>query len=775
MERARFEPTWPFLCVLIGLFVLSALSPRAWQRAMEDRPTGPTLATAAMLSPEEEEPDPLPDEGLDVTLLASSPLPAAEAEWTVAEKTPLEVAVEPIGRFEFVEPAPKLASRVVELPAAEPEPPGPVLPSRGGAVPKPDQHAPESEWLPLPALVGPMAMAAGAAFDPAVLPVRRPKADPPESDGREPSGTWPEPESFYRMLDELAWDCQTGPWAREVARLVRALGRAVDGRSPQFETILADLNELGNSADKLAVRLTDRALATRLLRAQHAFGRRLDLWQRAVRPGKPLSGGWTLAGRTSDQRLTAVDLLERLEKYESTGLNRDAQPLAEICRLLDGSAGKANQTFNRRLQTHYRNANLRIAATGILLNELIPEREPERMRVSDTVLGRPVYGRSTNQSEVLLRLIPDPERLRMELEVEGLFSSQTTSLAGPATFYSNSKAAYRAWREMELGTWGIHIWPTRVAVNNNTWLRSWETNFDGVPLVGALAHSVARNQHERNRPEAEREVEWKVASRVKRQFDEESQERLEKLSDLLEQRLFAPLERMSLEPVTVSSETTEERIVTRLRLATDDQLGSSTPRPEAPTDSLLSVQAHQSAINNVFEQLDLDGNTFTLAELRRHLAERLNRPEMAENAGDADGEQDDVTITFADRDAVNVRLDEGQVRITLAVAELTASARRWSDFQVRVFYRPEVEGRTVRLVRDEVIHLIGQLNLRSQIALRGIFSKTFHKDRHWVITPESLETDARFSGTAITQLALDDGWVGFALGPDPSDSEIARR
>jgi hypothetical protein len=770
MERQRFEPTWPFLCVLAGLFVLSATSPQAWRRAVENPSIGAGLGLEAPSAAPAGEPDTLPDFLAEIVPLARASAEVTKAQWKSPAEPVLKETVEPIGRFETIHPAPKIASRVVDVPVPAAEPGSAVLPSRGVPNPESENQPAAGEWLPVPSLIGPMPMAAGASFDPLVLPVRRPDFAG-DADGEIiVSDIWPEPQSLFAMLDELAWDCDTGPWARELARSVRSLGRAVSDRSPRSEAILAGMYDLGVEADRLAAGLSDRDMASRVLRAEHAFGRRLDIWRRVIVPGKPLSAAWKVVDPTSGRSINAAELLRRLDRYESTGLCADARPVAEICRILDGATGEDEQTLNQRLQTHYRNANLRIAVTGSLLNELVPEREPEKMRVRDTVLGRPVYGHSTNRSEVALRLIPDPDRLRMALEVEGQISSQTTTNAGPATFHSNSNSAYRAWREMELGTFGIRVWPTKVAVNNDMWLRAWETSLDGVPLVGALAHGMARNQHERQMPEADREVESKVASRVKRQFDEESLARLEKLSDVLDRRVFQPLERMSLEPVTVSAETTEERIVTRLRLATDDQLGSSTPRPEAPVDSLLSLQAHQSALNNVLEQLELDGDTFTLAQLRKHLADKLNRPEMAEKTGD----EDDIEIAFAEHDAVNVQLVDGQVVLTLSVKSLGASSRRWFDFQVRVFFQPEVEGRTARLARDGVIQLIGSMNMRSQIALRGIFSKTFHKDRPLVITPEAFETDPRYAQTAITQLAIDDGWVGFALGPLRPESQVAR-
>ena len=52
---------------------------------------------------------------------------------------------------------------------------------------------------------------------------------------------------------------------------------------------------------------------------------------------------------------------------------------------------------------------------------------------------------------------------------------------------------------------------------------------------------------------------------------------------------------------------TPERVVARVRVAGDDQLGSHTPRPRALSDSLASVQVHETAMTNLAVTLGLDG------------------------------------------------------------------------------------------------------------------------------------------------------------------------
>ena len=136
-------------------------------------------------------------------------------------------------------------------------------------------------------------------------------------------------------------------------------------------------------------------------------------------------------------------------------------------------------------------------------------------------------------------------------------------------------------------------------------------------------------------------------ARAKEQVDDEVDARLGKLARQIQDSLLEPLAALSLGPAVISAETAKDRLAMRLRLASDEQMGGNTPRPRAPADSLGSVQIHQSALNNVIGQLELDGATFTLRELRQRLAERLRQPELLRQQTEVEG----VKITFAPKGA----------------------------------------------------------------------------------------------------------------------------
>ncbi len=98
------------------------------------------------------------------------------------------------------------------------------------------------------------------------------------------------------------------------------------------------------------------------------------------------------------------------------------------------------------------------------------------------------------------------------------------------------------------------------------------------------------------------------------------------IDSAVRQQSIVLLRRIGIDPTTMSSDTTPERHTVRLRVAGANQLGGHTARPQAPSDSLGSIQVHESAINNALDQLHVAGRTFTLLELFQHLTKITDSP-----------------------------------------------------------------------------------------------------------------------------------------------------
>jgi hypothetical protein len=475
--------------------------------------------------------------------------------------------------------------------------------------------------------------------------------------------------------------------------------------------------------------------------------------------------------RHTAEPVQSSGLLRHMENYETSGLPSDARLLARDCEYLAVGSAAARE-LGERFDMHYRNANIRIAVSAELMNRMIPKREPEYAAVQDTIQNVPVRGQSLMANDIAVRLIPDPHRALLALEVNGEVASVTTADAGQAVFYSDSESSYVARKRLELTLRGIQPGETEVAVNNRSTLRGVSTKFENVPLLGRIAKDVAISEHDQGMPAAEAEVREKIAARAKERVDRETNEQIATAAKRLQDELLGPMDSMMLDPTMISAETTDKRFNMRIRLAGADQLGGHTPRPQAPSDSLASVQIHESMLNNMLERLELDGETFDLAGLGQRLHDRLHRF----HPRPVDPDQEDVKITFAAKDALRVRCNDGRLEITLSIARLSKGTDKWKDIQVTASYRPVVQGRSVDLVRDGIVQLSGpRIRLASQIALRGVFSKVFSQKEPIHVTPETFVKNPKLDGIVVTQFVIDDGWIGAAIGPQRAVAQRTTR
>ena len=93
----------------------------------------------------------------------------------------------------------------------------------------------------------------------------------------------------------------------------------------------------------------------------------------------------------------------------------------------------------------------------------------------------------------------------------------------------------------------------------------------------------------------------------------------------MRQQVSEPLTSAGVELTPIELSTTAERVVARLRVAGEEQLAGHTPRPRAPSDSLASIQVHESALTNAAMSLELEGQRLSAKELQELIRARSSR------------------------------------------------------------------------------------------------------------------------------------------------------
>jgi hypothetical protein len=837
-HNRRQSATWPFLLILLFLFLLTVAAPRqweeisrrqAWHESQEDSlpPRAPRPAPVAVV-----EVAPLP--------VASPPPVLTLGEPTLAPLNPL------VANQRIINPqaGPMLAPALI-VPDAEPPRPGPEL----------EQPVAELAIVPnrsdrqldlRPAAVAPP-VAEGSVAEPEL--VTKSKVN----------HWWPEPVELMARLDRLSEDHHCAPWAAEVRRQLQDLSEVDGPHDPRTKVILSRLQNLADEPRSLLVDVDKRPAGSEFDRARFALSRRLDVWRfvpelpdpqmrlaaskrdpaklsaclaevdaeiGAEAPDgeegkvwrryllldglKQLSQGRELEDeqqRTMAQRVLArlersrsnrqhrhlaaraavgrlygelrnwaaepVDaqlMLAQLEQFEQSEQPNDAHFVATQLRQLAWSDQKVEQDVARSLETHYRNANLRICVSSELMNRLVPPQAARNAPVNDTMLGNPTRGWSTTTTNVLFHTVPDPNHLRIAVSAEGRILSDTETESGPVTLHSHADSAFVAEKELELTLDGIRAQPTEVEAQTSPELRCIETDLDALPVIRTLLRDYARARHDDSRPRVLQETRRKIRYQVQERMDGELSEKIAAANDRLKTRVLDPLDRLDLQPDLIEARSTENRLTFRARLASDEQLAGHAPRPQAPSNSLASIQIHQSLLNNVCEQLHWSGRTLTLPQIRADLSRKFNRT----ITGTGDGLGDDMQITFARENPIRVRCADGRIEVNLSIARLHKKPENWRDFVVRVYYKPDLSQPGGKLMRDGTVHLAGdRIGPRAQIALRGIFSKAFPHSRGFQLIPNQIVEHPSLAKTRITQFDIEGEWIGIAL--TDSVQQVAER
>jgi hypothetical protein len=504
---------------------------------------------------------------------------------------------------------------------------------------------------------------------------------------------------------------------------------------------------------QLARDILHRLHSTQLSHEQEAFLRAgpLDDWV------------WQLYSRAAETP-EIIGLLAAIERIEKDGLSAATRDLADRYDQLRWSSDPGIRKLATTVNSYYRNANVRVALSAELVNRMLPRTRQQYEPVNDTILEAQVHGDSFTSTQLRMVLVPDPHRWNIGLEALGEVASNTSSSKGPATFYQNGVSFFRARKRVTVDRRGVRLQNAEAAANANNNLDEFETDFDGIPLFGSLARAIARNQYETSQPAAKEEVEGKIVWRATSQLDREVAQKLEQSKRDFQERMIDPLRKLDLEPTAIDMETTADRLIARCRVAGRDQISAHTPRPQAPGDSILSVQIHETALNNVLEHLKLNGTRIELRELFQEMTARFSRQPVQV----PDDLPEGVYVTFADEDPVQLDFQDGRVRLTIRMKELSqeGTKNRWRDFTVRGYYAPVADQLDANLEREGVIELIGdRLRFGDQIALRGIFSAVLSRNRKLNLINKQLALAPELNDQQVTQFVIHDGWIGVALGP----------
>ncbi len=577
---------------------------------------------------------------------------------------------------------------------------------------------------------------------------------------------WPAPSRLIIQLRHVAsgeasrHDPATAWAMRAVAKLQDVLA-TVGPRDAAAEQPLVALGESAIEGIGIADTVVDQSHAANTRRAALAVSRRVAVWHAANSLCRSLDDADDdAAGENGRMLVEVARLLDAVERYESTAIPADANVAAMATRVIEESGNACGLGLVKAVRDHYQAANLRIAVHQQFLEKMLPGATVTTAPVDEYVLGRKVRGTRTVERTTTIRFTPDSDEICFDLEVHGDVASRTVTDAGTASLTSHGDSSFTVRKPIKVCSEGLLFGSATAVATNRSQLANVQTSFDSVPIMRSLVRNIVRNQHAESLPEANREVTDRITSTACREVDAQAEPRFTEMSERIRERVWSPMVRLGLEPTTVAMETTQTTATLRLRLAADGQLAAHTPRPRAPAEASLSLQLHESTVNNALERLGLGGRRLSLRELILLLGERTGvEPRVPDDL------PEDVRVTFARSQPLRVECRDGVVHLRVALDAIESGRRNWYDIVASVAYKPTASNPQVFLEREGPVQLSGPGHQgRVEFALRAIFSKIFPKERPIPVLPENLTKNPRLAGMHVLQAVSTDGWFAVAMG-----------
>ncbi len=586
-------------------------------------------------------------------------------------------------------------------------------------------------------------------------------------------GRWPVPNRLVEQLQAAASSSHPGvkDWAAAAAvSLEQALATHGPADPAADETLLA-LGDTARAAMSMADGITDPVLSADTRRLALAIERRVAVWRAASGLCAETAGApAAVTTRDVDHQLAASQtdaemsqLLDALERFEQASTPAVAASVTTAVAAIKKTSFTRAKDLVKAVGDHYLAPNVRVAVHQHFVERMLPDATVESGPMQDFVLGKKVRGTRTIEQSTSVRFVPDVDEIRFELLVSGEVDSRTVTEAGPVAIHSRGAASFTVRKPVSLSTAGLAFGQATGRASNDSRLAGIQTNFDGVPLMGPLMRNIARSQVDDNRAEAEREVNGKIIVRACREVDQQAEPKFAEMADRIRARLWEPLVRLGLDPQPVALETTDSQATVRLRLAAVGQLAAHTPRPRAPADAMLSMQVHQSSLNNACDRFELAGRSFEVRELIREVCGRIGvEPTLPDDM------PEDVKITFAAEQPLRVECRDGLIHVRIAIDALESGRRDWYDIVAQVSYRPRAAGLQVSLEREGPVQLSGPNQQgRLEIPLRTIFGKIFPKERPIPLLPPAIVDNPRLATAKAVQTACADGWFALALAEQP--------
>lgn len=459
-------------------------------------------------------------------------------------------------------------------------------------------------------------------------------------------------------------------------------------------------------------------------------------------------------------------IANRLELYETHPGSRSGFLLNDVLQDLLWSDDPAYRHAADVIQLYYRNGNFRLTISEAFMNRLLPQLPTIAEPVSEMIQGALVSGRSRVSNEVIVNLVPDAHQLNFQIQTNGRVQSDTVAKTKGFRIINQGHATFDVYKKISVNANGIDA--SQKAYSTSTarqLLVGIQSKIDNVPVFGKLARRVAEKKVHEQSPEANQMFRRKVTQAAEARVEEEIAKQVDVVRAAANKNLLQPLIALDLNPTPLGLKTTESEIEIRYRLAGRDQMAANTARPATSNRSMVTIQLHQSLVNNVIARLGLNGGSFTGQELAKHLQDVLGLDVDASS----DENQEDAQFKFAELDPIRIDFKDGRVNVVINLDSLQVggAAKPIRRLSITAAYTIEADGMQVRLTQDDTGTRVTSRGKRLRLGDRAVVSTVmkmlFEPSYSLNALPKKFRERPQAQSLVISSLIVYNGWLAVEM------------
>ena len=462
-------------------------------------------------------------------------------------------------------------------------------------------------------------------------------------------------------------------------------------------------------------------------------------------------------------------LAPAVEAYAANPTTADALVISESIRWLQ-NAHQAT-TLAEKIQERFAQPNVIGHVSAELVGAGLVDSVDDVTQINDCILGTSITGTAHTLGKTSSSLAPNADMGVIDAVFFGQTHSENVGYHGPVTIVSTAETSLAGIKRVWINENGLSSFPACSHADTSISICDIQSRKGG-GLIERMAWKRAGKQQSQAESIASSHAEQRLNERI----DQQATEPLDRANQQYVEKYKKPFGDRNLLPQFLRFSTTD-RVLQVLGLqAGGGKVSASIAPPPAMEKTDMSLQLHESAINNLaFDALA--GRTIyeekvqaTARKLLGKLPERLK--------GDEDGRP--WAITFAARQPVSVSFVDDSFKITINGVKFYKGSDSCDATTVSASYKIEKTADGFKAVRQGPVEVVAAGEHpntgATQVATRKLLKRRFEKILEPEFVGKGIELSGRWkaAGTLTpVQVECRDGWLVLAWNRTPTKPKAA--